>query len=220
MIGCDISFYQNGAKYWPIDFQQMAKAGAEFCVIRSSFGLWPDRQFIRNYSESNDVIRRGVYHYFRADQDAGKQAEYMLGMIEAARSGMPEEPCWLDLEYNPAIDGTAARPVLAKYAGQIHAFMRVCAEAGVRVAIYTSYSHVLSYLVRPNLLGLYDQWAALANYPIVLAQYSNDKRISLPAPIVPLPWVDWWGWQKSADGNGMGRRYGVHTPAIDLDVVR
>jgi GH25 family lysozyme M1 (1,4-beta-N-acetylmuramidase) len=229
MIYTDISYYQNQPKeavYLPIDWAQMVTQGATGTYIKASQGLWPDRQFIRNWVDSAGTIDRGPYHFFEPDKDPIKQAEFFHGMITKAQSEAHmtyfELAPMLDLEWLEKF-GLARKPNPLTYLDKVTDFIGALMDYGYeRPVIYSNYSHILTFLPMPSKAtapARYDKWAALGLYRLWIAQYHAQKVITLAGPNVPRPWVDWAIWQCSADGNGLGRAYGVHSPSIDLSRV-
>ena len=216
MTICDVSYYQNTIDsknriYGAIDWWKMATR-ANGVIIRAGFGSNLDIQFVRNWNDSKGVLKRGAYWYFKADTSPIIQAELLLQFAQE-----PELPLAVDLEWRQSIDGLAAKPG-AKYLGQVMEFLSTIEAAKHKPVIYSSMGHILSYLPRPgNTSTNYDMWAHLGDYDLWLAQYSKDPRITLAAPNVPQPWIDYRLWQCSADGNGLGKAYGVYSKSIDLN---
>jgi lysozyme len=210
--GCDISRYQG-----KIDFGRMADA-LDFVVMRACVGLNEDVNFDVNWQGAKDAgLARGAYIYFLASIDPIKQADKVFSL-----AGDGELPICLDLEYRDS-DGAANKPD-SKYLDKVVAFMdSLYLRCATPPAIYSRYTFILQYLLMPSQTTFperYANWWSLGNYRFWVAQYSNDKRIRLPAPIVPLPWFDWWMWQFSADGNRAGKAFGVSSTSLDLDIMR
>lgn len=206
MTICDVSYYQG-----VIDWHKMAGRAAGV-IIRAGFGLSLDPLFVKNWQDSKEVIQRGAYWYFRADKSPTEQANLLLRYATE-----PDLPLVIDLEWRQSTDGIAAKPGYL-YLAQVTEFLKVLVDAGHWPVIYSSYGHILSYLPRPAARTLaYEAWADLAGYRLWLAQYSKDARITLPAPNVPQPWINYWMWQCVADGNGLGPMFGASSKAIDLN---
>ena len=215
-IVTDISYYQNGNPPKPIDFTKMSE-NALAVMIRVGYGLKLDSQFVANFNAAEkENIFLGTYHYFLAGMNTIEQAKLHL---RYAVQGRDEFPLAIDLEYSTNHDGTSNRPG-PNYLQQVLDYLHCLEDAGHNPVIYSRYTHILYYLKRPPLgTRAYDLWAELANYRLWLAQYAKDPRITLVGPNVPHPWVSYWMFQCSADGNGMGPMYGVHSPSIDLNVM-
>lgn len=227
MIVTDISFYQNQPKagvYLPIDWMRMVDQGAQAVYIKASQGLWPDRQFIRNWTDSAGIIERDPYHFFNPSTDPIKQAAFFHGMIleaqDRAKSPFPEVLTPMaDFEYYAKL-GAEYKPNPLTYLDKVTDFIGALIDYGYSTPVfYSNYSHILTYLPMPNKTTApvrYDRWANLARCPLMIAQYHTQKVITLSGPNVPRPWVECLGHQCSADGNGLGRAYGVHSNSIDV----
>lgn len=211
-IVTDISYYQNGNPPKPIDFNKM-ECQCSGVMIRVAYGLKLDSQFLANYAGASRLFR-GTYLYFLAGLSPTEQAKLQL------KYATPEDelPLALDLEWRSG-DGMSNRPGI-NYVQQILDYLHVIEDAGRRPVIYTGYGHVLSYLKRPaQNTKAYDLWTQLSNYRLWQAQYHKDPRLTLSGPNVPQPWLTAWMWQASADGNGLGKMYGVHSTSIDLNIM-
>lgn len=219
VIVADISKYQNQVSsnpvvYKPIDFATM-ECQVAAVIIRMGYGLTLDPCFLTNYAGASRLFR-GTYQYFLAGENAIEQAKFHLKYASP-----PEEheypPC-IDLEWSSKYDGAKNRPG-ANYLTQVTDYLKVLEDAGHRPVIYSRYTHILQYLPKPEAgTKAYDLWATLSNYRLWLAQYAKDARITLAGPNVPRPWVSYWMWQTSADGNGLGHSYGVHSDSIDINI--
>jgi len=75
-------------------------------------------------------------------------------------------------------------------------------ETGVKPILYSRKNWIETYTTQP---------AWLADLFLWVAQYNQY----IAAPAVPLPWKTWWGWQWSADGNGMGPAHGGASSSMD-----
>ena len=104
-LGIDVSKWQS-----TIDWSKVAADGVKFAFIRVSDGLeYDDPQFEQNWSgaKENGVIR-GVYQFFRQDEDPVAQAQYLLDTMGPLEDG--DLPPALDLE---TIDGQDQETILS-----------------------------------------------------------------------------------------------------------
>ena len=91
--GVDVSVYQE-----VIDWDALANSEIKYAIMRTGYGTGTlDTQFERNWAESERVgMIRGVYHFFRANQDVVTQARIMLDRMGPMRPGML--PPTIDIE--------------------------------------------------------------------------------------------------------------------------
>ncbi len=173
--GVDVSYYQGDID-WPA-----AKAdGVEFAFVRVSDGLgFEDPKFDQNWQATRDVgILRGVYQYFRPNQDAIAQADLLLSRMGAL--GANDLPPVIDVE-------TASGMGAAAVADQVQLWIdHVKAATGVMPIIYTGF-----YFWRDQVGA-----ASFPGAPLWHAQYSNAE-----CPNIPPPWEDWAIWQYTSSGS-------------------
>jgi len=215
MIYTDVSYWQNQpsqAVYKPIDWQKM-KRQADGVIIRAGYGSMLDRQFVRNWADSKDIIQRGAYWYFLANVPAKQQAETLLRWATE-----PELFLAIDCEWRQSTDGIASKPVIGLYVEQVYEFLTTLENAGHSPWVYSNWSTILSYLPRPlSSSPDYEKWLYIGRCNLWLAQYETSKKKTLAGPNVPEPWIDWDLWQVTDKGPGFG--YGVHSASIDLNRV-
>jgi lysozyme len=184
--GIDVSYYQG-----TIQWDRVKNAGIRFAFIRISDGLTNrDAMFDRNWASAADAgVRRGVYQYFRPDENAVAQADLV---IEAMLLDGGELPPVIDLETTGG-----------KSPAQIERLVRVWIDRvrdklGVEPIIYTS----------PDFWTQAVGGADLSTQPLWVAHYTNG------CPRVPRPWKQWTFWQHSESGQVPGI-----TGPVDLDVM-
>jgi lysozyme len=167
--GVDVSEYQGR-----IDWAKVRASGqVDFAIIRVSDGTQhPDPQFQANWSgaRANGIVR-GVYQFFRPQQDGATQADFLLSRVQFQPGDLPP---FLDVEVT---DGVSH----ATMAARIDAWIaRVKSRTGMTPLIYTSPGQWPSYHVPvPAGVGLW-----VANWGV-------------SSPRIPVGWSDWTFWQTS-----------------------
>lgn len=173
--GIDVSVYQGN-----IDWQRVKAAGIEFAYIRVSDGLPPiDSKFVQNWSGARAAgVLRGVYQFFREDEDAVAQADLLLdtmGPLEA-----DDLPPAIDVE---STDGQTGPTIVA----HVSAWMdRIEAATGRTPIIYTG---------RPF-------WDTNTGSSTAV----NDRPLWIPnwgvtCPSISAAWSSWAVWQYSSTGS-------------------
>ena len=134
------------------DFKTMKEEGAEFIIIRSSYGWsYEDEDFRRHCELADEVgLRKMAYHYSYAKnlETAKYEAERCRKVIESAGVGL--EMVFYDLE-EPSLIGWATEAA--------EVFMK---ELGLNCGIYANLHWMENYI----------DWARL-NCPIWVAQYNS-----------------------------------------------
>lgn len=184
--GIDVSYYQ-GTIQWP----KVQKAGIRFAFIRVSDGLSNrDALFAQNWAGARRAnLRRGVYQYFRPEENAVAQADLV---IAAVLRDPGELPPVIDVE---ATGGKSP----AQIERQIRAWVeRIRTKLHVEPIIYTGPAFWTDSVGGADLSG----------HPLWIAHYTNE------CPRVPPPWTRWTFWQHSESG----RVPGIQGP-VDLDVL-
>jgi GH25 family lysozyme M1 (1,4-beta-N-acetylmuramidase) len=99
VFGIDVSKWQGD-----IDWQAAADDGVKFAIIRTSDGLASrDPKFEQNWEGAKAAgIVRGVYQFFRSDEDPVEQANFMLDMMGELEPG--DLPPTMDLESVDGVD--------------------------------------------------------------------------------------------------------------------
>lgn len=182
--GIDVSYYQDR-----IDWDAVAGDGIRFAIVRVSDGVgFEDPEFDRNWAEARRVgIVRGVYQFFRPNQDPIDQADLLLRRMGPLQPG--DLPPVIDVE------ATGDRSP-AQVAAAIRIWIdHVEAELGMRPIIYSGL-----YFWRDNV-----QSDDFADYPFWIAQYGRE------CPDIPEPWVRWAFFQTSSTGRIAGIEGNVDT---------
>lgn len=184
--GIDVSVYQG-----TIDWTKVKAADITFAFIRVSDGLPPiDTRFHQNWDGARAAgVIRGVYQFYRSDEDPIAQADLLLdsmGTLEA-----DDLPPVADVE---TTDGKTPAEIATNLRTWID---RVEAGTGRRPIIYTG-----PYFWSTNVGGT----TAFADIPLWVANWTTG------CPNVPTGFTQWTFWQYSSTGqvNGIGG-------AVDLD---
>jgi len=179
--GIDVSKWQG-----TVDWHRVKGDGMVFGVARVSDGLnYPDAYFARNWKEMRkEGLIRGVYQYFRPNQSATAQANYLITEVKKAGGFQKGDlPAVLDLE---ATGGQSASTIVK----QIDTWLsRVEQGTGRRPIIYTG-----SYFWDGKVLS-----SKHTKYPLWTAHYTTKA-----CPLVPNPWNKWVMWQYTSKGKVSG----------------
>lgn len=169
--GIDVSLHQG-----TINWDQVARSGIKFAVVKATQELFTDPQFQRNQREARRTMARvGYYHFFKLGPSPEAQADYFVSRLGPLRLG---EFLVLDWEQRGLTPAT--------YRDQAERFLRrVHAHTGKKPFIYGS----------PSLLeaGQFASWAK--DYQLWIAHWGTPK------PRSPWPWSI---WQHSATGTVPG----------------
>lgn len=181
--GIDVSEHQ-GAIDW-------SKVNTDFAILRAGYGKdisQKDKCFESNYSGCKGKgIPCGAYWYSYAvtAEDARKEAAVCLEVLKGKQF---EYPVFFDIEEERQIKlGKAACSEIAK------AFLEAVEKAGYFVGIYSSKSHLETY-INDDIRKRYAVW--VAHYGVSKTTYSGDYGI----------------WQKSSAGTASGIN-----GSVDLD---
>jgi GH25 family lysozyme M1 (1,4-beta-N-acetylmuramidase) len=173
VFGIDVSYYQG-----TIDWDAVAADGVEFAFIRVSDGLgYPDSQFANNWQGAQAAgLLRGVYQFFREDEDPVDQAAYLLAQMGDLGDG--DLPPVIDVE---STDGAGPGEIVANVQEWID---HVEAATGRTPIVYTG-----KYFWQDNVGS-----TAFAGYPLWAAHYG------VTCPDIADQWDDWTFWQYSSSG--------------------
>ena len=230
----DISSFQNAYNPAdpampgkPINFAQMRDKGVVGVCIRKTLGKTHDKWFERNWQGAGDAgLKRSVYCVPYVSFDMGPQ---QVAMTMWPSGGLFDDVCdfpaWDDVERKHQLPLSTAISRLLPY----HYAM---ADTFGAAEFYTAKYIWQDFYSKAK--GWQKDWGlVVANYlpglyhlPIstVEAMVANQEI----HPDVPLGWLydssgnmipshlQWEQWQISADGNGQGPDYGVHSSAIDI----
>lgn len=176
--GIDVSHHQQA-----VDWPAIAASGIHFSFIKATEGAsFVDPRFASNWQGASHAgIVRGAYHFFHPGDSVTAQADLFLKTVVRLEPG--DLPPVLDLE---AAQEWIAIPPADRVALALTWLEAVEKAMEVRPIVYLSAAFVTNILQNP---------AALAQYPLWLALYTNQ-----PSPIVPKPWNEWAFWQYTQTG--------------------
>lgn len=183
--GVDV-YAGNGA----IDWHRVAEADNSFVFVRGAYGDVLDKHGAANAADARSVgMKVGIYHFLRARLDSQRQLETLMQALELAKVGTGDLPPVIDIEDNPAYDGTWSSADNPAYLASVADWIaKVTTRIGKPPIIYTRASF----------------WAQLGNparfdtCQLWVASYRND------APKLPNGWSDWAFWQYSDNGTVPG----------------
>jgi GH25 family lysozyme M1 (1,4-beta-N-acetylmuramidase) len=174
--GIDISNHQPTT-----DLAKAKASGCGFVFAKATEGgTYRDAYFSGFRSKAASLgIPLGAYHFARpgSGRSGAQEADFFLSVVGDVRPG--ELPCVLDLEDTKL--GASATVAWA-----LDWLKRVHSRTGVRPILYT-----YSGFAQAHLAG----GAALAAYPLWLANYRTST--ALP-PTAPAPWKSWHIWQHTS----------------------
>lgn len=201
--GADISSYQGTVDY------VVASQRMQFLFIRAGSpylgGDMKDSQFDRNQQESKGKIPRGFYFVFRPETSIQVQMDAFLDIIQ---DDIGELPPVLDVERNDS--KLPPNQFTNRLVEAIRYLEKSALLANIKVALYSS-SGFWNYNVEKGRINYTGRTLWIANYS------SNPTQV-LDKPTIPRDWPYWTIWQLSADGNGLGKEFGVQSYSIDVDV--
>ena len=182
VAGIDISRYQQ-----KIDWGALTASGVQFCFIKATEGARDVDVSFKGHWEAAAAagLIRGAYHFFRPQIPVSTQADLFIRTLGQLQPG--DMPPVLDLEGTAGwLDiPPAARAPLALT-------MLETLEDRVRAT-------PIVYMSPWFATEMLNSTAALARFPIWIAQYTEAQ-----APTVPKPWNTWTFWQHSQSGKVPG----------------
>jgi lysozyme len=173
--GIDVSHYQED-----IDWSKVAQQAVDFVFVKATEGnTLNDTLFCDNWEAiKKEGIRRGAYHFFRANVCSEQQA---LNFIRNVKMEAGDLPPVLDVE---TLDGSGKIELLA---GMVTWLYLVEIAYGVKPVIYTNQKFYNTYLA-----GHFD------DYPLWIARYNNYQQPRL------ADGRDWQFWQRRDTGKIAG----------------
>lgn len=184
--GIDVSYYQG-----TIDWNAVANDGIVFAIIRVSDGNpdtvgFYDPEFVNNWDGAQAAgIIRSVYQYFRPNQDAVAQADFLISEIGGAMTPGDLPPV-IDVEaygYSPA----QWVPAITDWVNRIETVL------GVTPIIYTG-----KYFWQDDV-----QSTAFSSYPLWHAAYPGNWTPT-SCPDIANQWSEWIIWQYTSSGSVAG----------------
>jgi lysozyme len=189
--GVDVSYYQG-----TVDWTKVKSSGHSFAFVRVSDGLsYPDTKFATNWPAVKKAgVVRGLYQYFRPNQDVQQQVDLLFTKLNAAGGITAGDlPPVLDLETD---GGLAASTVVARAKDWL---AKVEAKLGVKPIVYTA--AFMSSTIGTS-FGGYTLW--VANY-------------GATCPLMPSGWSNWSFWQNADNGSVSGIGGSVDTNFFNGD---
>jgi len=187
--GIDVSYWNAG-----IDWPKVRATGQRFVFVKATEGdSYADSTFDDNWTGSKAAgLLRGAYHFFRANEDAKKQATKFIDYVKSMKDE-GELPPVLDLETH---DGQGKDKIIARARTWLDL---VEAAFGRKPIMYSGQYFLQDYFSEAG--GGPPKWAK--NYPLWLAQYPN-VYVEGSKPFLPNGWFQWAFWQYSKTGRVNG----------------
>ncbi len=198
----DISHWQG-----EMDWDVFMQSDAEGCIIRAGScnavtGIpYTDYKYEQNMTAVDsftEVI--GTYWYWRANHDPIEQADYYADLLKFKPWNLPPVA---DVEAWGNVNMSTMQSRLKKFVDRLQF------RTGYKPIIYTRTTFWNPYVGNPSWAKDHDLWIARYNSAITGPWSDGWGK--------PYSWDNWVFWQYSADGNGLGRIYGVDGDDIDLD---
>ena len=176
--GIDVSKWQGN-----INWGSVAGDGVEFAIVRVSDGTtYIDEKFDQNWQGARDNgIVRGVYQFFRSDEDPIEQADLLLERMGTLEPG--DLPPVADVESTDGVSNATRATRLQQWLDHVEA------AVGRKPLIYTG-----GYFWQDNV------GADFSEYPLWHAGYTGGTCPST----VANQWPDWTFWQFSSTGSVAG----------------
>jgi len=190
------------------------ESGARFGLIRAGSinnitGVcYTDYQYPNNVTAAPEHMPVGYYWYFRGNKDANKQADYLSSLLRDYRS----PAIFADVEEQAGLTPEALRDSVAKFIGRIHANLGVWAGIYTRATVWNLYSYG-----DPPKRGGVAESALWPRLKLWVARYGVNQPWVYGSKYKVRDWNNWNIWQFSADGNGLGRKFGADSGSIDLN---
>lgn len=200
-----------------VNYKTAWDAGARFVITKAGgtysnvSECYPDMKFPRNVVEAPKIFKVfGVFFYFMVKYDPTAQANFFADLVIPHLSKI-NLPLWCDFEDN----STNLSPQVCT--DRIFTFKNVLeSRTSRKMGIYTRMEFFNRSVSRSSSWKTIPLWPA--RYKSGLTSPWSDGYYE------PLDWpLDAWDfWQYSADGNGLGEKYGAPPPPdgdrdMDLD---
>lgn len=157
--GIDVSSWQGH-----IDWERVKNAGVEFAIIRTGYGRKDPKQIDPYFKENLEGARKvgikvGVYHYSYAEspEDAVKEAEFCLEILDGAKLDLP---IYYDIE-DKSISNKHDKSIRTQMCIN---FCSTIEKAGYWAGVYANKNWFDNYLNYDELKARYTLW--LAHYCI------------------------------------------------------
>jgi len=210
-LGIDVSSWQ-GHILWDT-LIKVDRNNVSFAICRTGDGITPDKNFIRNWTESKKVgLIRGSYHYFRADRDGKAQADLILKLLKDAGGLTVEDlPPAIDIEAGAAtnlpggvVSGTDKLSADVVVEESLEFLETLEKALGVTPIVYTGQAfHWWLSQARPELA------VKFTKYPLWVPSYTSIPIIPADTEGNLFPWPQWHIWQFTKSGTVPGIRGSV-----------
>jgi GH25 family lysozyme M1 (1,4-beta-N-acetylmuramidase) len=216
LCGIDVSQYQ-GAIAW----KKVAEHKLDFAYIRSNVGTKEDERLEYNSKRvKKNNIPFGYYVYVKPELDAEEQVSMLLEAHHKYGANLIPQ---IDVEHHGNL-----HPKLVRQSVD-YIVRRATEELGKPPSIYSG-DWFWNSRVNSRRHGNCPLW--VAKY----VQYSNEAFDKNPVPVPPSEWANWalsfynpaplkgwktWDvWQFAAGFNGCGKRYGMVSTDLDLNIMK
>ncbi len=191
LFGIDVSHHQG-----TIDWKKVKAAGVQFVFLKATEGeTYVDNLYASNRAGAKAVgIPCGAYHFFRPKASLTAQIDNFVKTVGKLQPG--DLPPVLDIEVPADWKDIAIKVRVQMILDWLSAVEK---KLGVKPLIYIN-----NPMARDELASA----AALGNYKLWLAHYTDR-----PAPRVPAPWAGWTFWQYSE----LGVVDGVPSQSCDMN---
>jgi len=215
LTGVDVSQYQG-----KIDWLRVAEAKIDFAYIRSNVGLNVDTLLAPNCKKA--TVPFGLYVYIKPEEDVVDQMRIMLDNHKRYKATLIPQ---IDIEH----DG-------GKKPRELKTILRTCIkmaikELGKPPSIYTYPSFWNTHVNIARHIEHCPLWVARYVYYSAEEFKSNPvpRDVSLWAEYAFQPnkkpaqvkgWKTWDVWQFAANHNNAGRKFGMESAHLDLNIMR
>ena len=176
--GIDVSYYQGN-----IDWAAVKKAGKVFAIARVSDGSgFIDPDFQKNWKGMKSAgLIRGVYQFFRPNQDPIAQADLLLSELKAGGGlDVADLQPVMDMEVSGGLGPAAIQANMQKWLTYVES------KTGRKPIIYTA-------AFMSSNVG-----TGFVKYPLWVANYG------VSCPTMPSNWTQWVMWQSGSTGSVAG----------------
>ncbi len=173
--GIDVSRYQGDIIWNEVENMRSANMKISFAIIKATeSGGYVDPKFKRNWRNiKRTQLKRGAYHFFRANVDPLKQANHFLKTVKPKSGDLVPV---LDVETQDGVSDTELKKAVLKYLRYVEN------RLGVKPILYLNIDYQKRFFSSSDFL----------EFPIWIAHYSGTSA--------PRTSHDWVIWQHSESG--------------------
>lgn len=178
-LGIDVSKYQGN-----VNWTAVAAAGISFAFARVSDGAdSKDAFFAQNWTRMKSVgLIRGVYQFFRANQDPVAQANLLVAAVGQLAPG--DLAPVIDVETDNGVNASGIIAAVSRWQEVVESAL------GREMIVYTARAFWQSSVGNST---------EFSDRPLWIANYTNA-----PAPSIPSAWSVWTFWQYTQSGTVSG----------------